>query len=124
MVDAVARGDDDAALAVMHPDIEWHATGAFLEQPVYRGLDELRGFLGLFRENFEDFRVEAEPIAEREDAVLIGGRIVGRGRGSGLEVDVPRSWLCLLRDDKIVHVRTFETLEEGRRALEEVPPQQ
>ncbi len=62
----------------------------------------------------------ADLVDEREGAVLVAGRIVGRGRGSGLEVDVPRSWLFLVRGRKVAEGRTFETLDEGKRALEEV----
>jgi ketosteroid isomerase-like protein len=121
--DAMARGDDEAALECLDANAEWHTTGAFLEQSMFRGHDEIRRFIGLFRESFEDFRAEAELVAEREGALLIAGRLMGRGRGSGLEVDVPRSWLFVVRGGKVAHVRTFEGLDAGRRAFDEVPPQ-
>jgi ketosteroid isomerase-like protein len=49
-------------------------------------------------------------VAEFEDAgerVLVHGRIRSRGIASGVELDTPVSWVCALREDKVVRVEAF-----------------
>src|SRR5829696_9481255 len=83
-----ARGDIEAALAFVSPDIEIEDHERSLEIPTsYRGRD---GFLTLFatvNDGFTDVRYTPEELTEVDDRVLVEVRRTGRGEASGAHVD-------------------------------------
>jgi ketosteroid isomerase-like protein len=100
--DAFNRGDYDAQLELMHPEIEWRpAQGpGGPEGTIYRGRDEYARWI------YEDvipvwefFRGEDLEIRALEDGrVLILGNLHGKGRASGVEVTVPFGQIAEVRD--------------------------
>ena len=85
---AFAQGDIEAALAMLHPDIQIEDHDRSLETPTtYRCRD---GFLRLFatvNEGFSDVRYIPEDLTEVGDRVLVEVRRTGRGTASGAQVD-------------------------------------
>jgi ketosteroid isomerase-like protein len=111
------RGDIDAVLDHMHPDLEWE------ENPdVYPGLDRMyrgrSGFSKRVRDAFDVWewaRVEGQEFIDAGDEVVVCLRLVGKGRGSGVEVEMPIFERFVFRDGKVVH----RTLHSSRaEALE------
>jgi hypothetical protein len=51
-----------------------------------------------------------------EDRLLVTFRLRGRGRGSGLEVDLEGAHLWTLRDLKAVRLEAFADAQSGRAA--------
>src|SRR5436309_2296736 len=76
-------------LDFFHPEIEIHDFPDVPDTDVYHGPD---GFLALAAnvfEQFDDFRIEAKEFTAPDDEhVLVLVRTVGRGKGSGAEVEV------------------------------------
>jgi ketosteroid isomerase-like protein len=91
------RGDVDAVLAECDPDVEWHPRLADLSGRPIRGLDEVREYLQSLREDWESFRHEPERFIDAGDKVIVLSHAYARGRGSGIDFDVP-----------VAHVLTFE----------------
>ena len=97
--EAFARGDMDAVLADMHPDIEWHQARRTRPRRHYRGIDEVRRevFDPLDRDWWDEFVVTPEQFLDAGADVVVLGRYRGVARGTAKSLDVP-----------FVHVWTFE----------------
>ncbi len=81
------RGEYEASVETLPPQIEWDSTDAVPDGGLYRGRDAV---LTLWREiggRWEDFRIEPNDWIEAEDAVLMLGHLSGRGAGSGVPVE-------------------------------------
>jgi ketosteroid isomerase-like protein len=91
-VAALNRGDIEAVLKDLHPAVEWHA---FLEEllggegMVYTGHAGVRDFYREFGESFDQLYWEYPDVRDLGDRVLAIGTFRGRGRGSGIEAEVP-----------------------------------
>ena len=114
-----ARGDVDAVLDRLDPDVDWHpAIAPILGVETVRGREAVRRFLtrALF-EGFDQFR--AEPVSFEDlgrDFVLVMVRYSGRGESSGIELDQTFATLYELRDGKTVTMRDYSTREEALEA--------
>jgi uncharacterized protein len=116
-IEAFNRGDVDAFVALVSPDVEWEDAMFYSEiSRTYRGKDELREWFLQVREPWESFHVEADEIREAEDWVLIGGVITARGKGSGVDTQL-RGWLVFwVRDGMIAKRQPFLDHEEALEA--------
>jgi uncharacterized protein len=100
--------DVEAGLEYVHPDIVLESAiigGA--EANTYRGHDGVREWMAESDAAFEGLRVVADEFRELGNQVLMLGRVYGRGRESGVEVESPIAWLNTLRDGKIVRARGY-----------------
>src|SRR5687768_17651956 len=76
------RGDFDAALEMVDPEIEWRPGADAPEAGEHRGRDGFRGFLESWLESFEDLRIVPEALLVVGDCLVAMVRQRGRGRGS------------------------------------------
>ena len=109
--EAYARGDLDAVLEAMDPDVEWApAIAPLLGVEPVRGKDALRRFLTQqLAEGFDDFEATPSSIEDLGDAVLVNVRYFGRGRTSGIPVSLEAFSLITLSGGKTVTLRDYET---------------
>jgi ketosteroid isomerase-like protein len=115
--DAFNRGDVEAALEVLHPEIEWHTY--IVPGPgggVYHGHDGVRELWAEARRIFGDFRNVPEEIFDVGDAVIAHVSVEGVGARSGAAVQARIAHLYTFRDGKILTVRSFSDHEEALRA--------
>jgi len=91
------RGDIDAVLAECDPDVTWHPHLATLGGHPIRGHNEVRAYMASLREDWQSFRHEPEEFFDAGDKVVAFLHTYARGRGSGVDVEVP-----------VAHVLTFE----------------
>ena len=82
--------EPDALRAVTHPDVEWGASGAFPDMDaVFHGHEGLVRWADEARSAWEWFHVSLdEVLLDEEHRVVAAERVVGRGRGSGIDVDM------------------------------------
>lgn len=119
--DAFNRGDLDAAMEFMHPDIEFRRVGA---EPPLRGFDEVRAWME--PSAFESQAVRPiEMTVTGKNKVLALTNTSARGAGSGIEVNID-AWNVITVDDDL-RVTRFETYllqdeEEARRAAAVAEP--
>ena len=117
-LDASNRGDIEAALKDLDPEVEWHpALLASLEAEatVYRGHDGVREWFGKLFEAFSERHIEVEEIRDLGDRILAIGRVRMRGEASGAETESPIAYLVDYRDGKATRVRSYL---DPREALE------
>ena len=72
------------------PDVEWGATGAFPGVGrVYRGPDAMQEWMEVIRSEWEEFEVSLDELIHDGDEMLVVAELLrGRGRGSGVEVEM------------------------------------
>ena len=63
--------------------------------------------------------MQADEMTEHGDRVLIVGRLRGRGRETGMELDSPVAFVATIdRDNKVASWHTYPDVAEGREAAE------
>ena len=115
--EAFNRGDIEAALAPLHPSIEWWPAA---DEPItapYRGHDGYRRLIAEAREAVPDLQTEIEDLFVVGDRVVVCVRFWGRGRDSGAPVEVRETHVARLRDGKIIEVREYRNKEQAVEAV-------
>jgi ketosteroid isomerase-like protein len=112
--DEFARGESESLTALLHPKFEVHMETVFIDGKAYKGV---RGFLNWRREMeelFEEQRFQPEGIrfAGRDRWVVLG-RLHIKGRGSGVELDVPLAHVFEQRDRKVARFTAYSDISEA-----------
>jgi ketosteroid isomerase-like protein len=108
MYEAFNRGDYSTALESIDPDIEVNVASRGMFDGVHRGHDGLSKMLADFWTEFEGVRMEIEEWIPAGDDVVAVAHARGRGKVSGIEVDVRMGQVWTLRDGKAVRWQIFE----------------
>jgi ketosteroid isomerase-like protein len=94
-VRAFQRGDMDAMVGFLDPEVDVYASPQVAESGRFTGREGWLHWVSRWREVWETFEVElewVEPVGE--DHVLISVRQYGKGKGSGVPVE--QSVCCML----------------------------
>ena len=110
--DAFARGDLDGVFALSDP----HVVMVTLEERPLYGRDAVRENHERWIETWEDADATVEEAVGIRDHVFLVGRISGRGRASGVEVEARMYDAYTLRNGKILRVDEFRTRAEALEA--------
>jgi ketosteroid isomerase-like protein len=104
---AFARGDLDAVMADMHPEIEWHQAQGLPHGGLYRGLDEVRRniFDPLDQEWWEGFTADPDEFLEAGDQVVVIGRYRGIAKETRKQLDVPFVHIWSMSGDQAIRFR-------------------
>jgi ketosteroid isomerase-like protein len=104
--DAVVRGDYQGAARGLHADAVWHNTAEFPGPRTCVGPQAIVEFWESLMEPFEetDRTMDVERVVVGEDSVVLGVHSVGRGKTSGVPLDVHWGAAFWLRDGKISRV--------------------
>ena len=114
--EAINRGDIDAALEVVHPEIEWHMSHRFGPGLVFHGHDGVREVLALFDKTLDGFQVEAKEFLDAGDKVMVRVCITGRERTSGeVAHDLVQVWSG--QGGKAIRLDVFDTRAEALASL-------
>jgi ketosteroid isomerase-like protein len=116
-LDAFNRRDVDAFMEFTTSDFELFPAmaGAVVGSSV-RGREGIEMLFGEIRDIWEEQHVIADEFRDLGDRVLVLGRIVGRGRASGIPVETPVATITDFRDGKMARVRTYLDHGEALRA--------
>ena len=116
-LDAWNRGDWDAALETISPDVEWRISQPLFDMPlVSHGRDGVRAFWEKWTEIWEEIHIEVERIVPRDDGVAAFVRWRARGR-DGVEVDQQVVFVFTIRDGLTTHFIAYWDPEEAVEAL-------
>jgi ketosteroid isomerase-like protein len=91
---------------------------AALEGTVYRGPTAIDDFSAAIDESWETVQMEVDELSEHGDRVLAVGRLRGRARRTGMELDSPMGWVATFEGEKIASIRTYTSVAEAREAAE------
>jgi ketosteroid isomerase-like protein len=117
LLGAFDRGDYEATLEGLDPEIEWHAPpGVTIGQEVYRGRKEVEKGFAEWLGPWDAHRFELEEMLDHGDDVVVCGIQIARGGGSGVEVRLPTFHVVTLRDGKITRHRSFHDRAEALEA--------
>jgi ketosteroid isomerase-like protein len=115
--EAWERGDMRAVFDFYDPAIEWDMSESEVpDMGVYRGHEGVRRFFLEWMAPFHDYYAHAEEFRLGREGVLVRMRQGGRGKESGVDVEMPPLWqLYRLRAGRAVRVEIYRN---EHRALE------
>ena len=108
---------EDAALSLLHPEVEFHTYPTSPEAGVYRGRDAVISYNQRLFEQFESTRVELEELLPVGDRVIVVSRqhAVPKAGAESMVVRVIEVWtIC---DHMLAKRHTFSTREEALEAV-------
>jgi ketosteroid isomerase-like protein len=100
-----------------HPDMVLDLSSNVLNPATYQGFDGFVRFAEQVGEAWAEFRMEPEEVFERGDVVVVLVRAVGKGRGSGVEVDDAVAMVAEVRDGRISTLRVEPDREAALRLV-------
>jgi len=115
--DAFNGGNIEGVVATLDPDIEWWPAA---DEPItepYRGHDGYRSLVAEIRDYVPDLQAEIEEVFAVADRVVTCVRFWGRGRDSGVPVEIRETNVARFRDGKIVEVREYREKAEALEAV-------
>lgn len=101
---AFPGGTRDRALALADPEIVVDATQNVFNPATYVGIDGVRQMLTGMDETWEEMRVEPNEFIDTGDRVVVIGTLVGKGKGSGVEVERFNGQVWTLREGLVVRL--------------------
>jgi hypothetical protein len=107
------RGDADAVLAECDQDVTWRPHLATLDANPIRGHDEVRAYMASLGEDWQIFRHDPEEFFDAGDQVVVFLNTVARGRGSGVDVEVPVAHVLRFKDGKCLGYVSYHDREEA-----------
>jgi ketosteroid isomerase-like protein len=117
MIELVNRADDDGLAALMAPDVQCFPDRNGPDPP-FRGREAFLRYARGWTEAFEHYAVESCEYLDYGEYVIVIGRTVARGRGSGVETSSEGdTWLCRFRDLEVVEYHECDSLQEALDAV-------
>ena len=116
-IDAFNRRDVEALVELSTPDVErFPPMFGALDGGSFRGREGIEMSLEDVRKAWDEFCILSEEFRDLGDRVLMLGRVTGRGRESGVEVNSPLGAIYDFRGDKISRFRGYLDQGEALRA--------
>jgi ketosteroid isomerase-like protein len=118
--EAWERGDMEAIFAFYDPEIVWDQTHYAAPElaDLYHGHDGVRQFFREWTAPFESYYARAEDFIDAGEAVVVRLRQGGRGKHSGVEVEMPPyCQIYRLQDGRAVRIEVYK---DERDALKSV----
>ncbi len=118
-VEEFRAGQIEGLLALVRDDLEIYLPQHLPNSGTYRGHDGFMTWLGRWLDAWEDFAVEiadAKPVGERHVVAMV--HQTGRGKGSGVPVEMVVAYLWEVREDRIIALHLYETQAEAVQVAE------
>jgi ketosteroid isomerase-like protein len=119
-IEAFDRGDINALLELFHDDLEVYVQSDLPNAGRFHGKDEYVRWLGTWLEAWDEFTVRVtrmELVGERH--VVCDVRQIGRGKGSGIPVEMDIVYLWEIRDGKLASQHLYSSAEQAREVAEQ-----
>jgi ketosteroid isomerase-like protein len=116
-MEAFNRRDGEGLSALLASDAEVVPMRTVLDGTVYRGPDAAAQYCVAVEESWENLKWEVEELRDGGGWVLALGRIQGRGRESGAQVDARAGWVALFRDGLVTSFHTYSDRDEALEAV-------
>jgi ketosteroid isomerase-like protein len=109
-------GDIEAVLELLDPDVEVVAADGFINAGTHRGHDGFLRWAQQWFEAWEDFQQTPEAVVAVGDRHAVARfHQVGRGRGSGVEVEMVVGWTLEYRDGRFTYLALHLGFEDAVR---------
>jgi ketosteroid isomerase-like protein len=116
MSESFNRGDREAFKELLAPDVEITPLRAELEGTVYRGPTSSSHFWADVDESWETLGFDPDEIRDLGDRVLLTGRLRGKGRQTGVEVDSRIGLIVSFANGRVTRFRTYASVAEALEA--------
>ena len=116
MYDAFRSGDAEGALDHFAPDVTV-CTPTRPDAVVGKGREALAQTIASWVESFDDWREEIEAIRDLGDHVLVEAKQIGRGKGSGAEVELRYALIYQIEDGKIGSMTFYDGVAQALEAV-------
>jgi ketosteroid isomerase-like protein len=118
------RGDLEAYLELLHPNVHISTSGVFPDLArEYSGRKRAATFWRQMHEPWELFRIDVEHIEDEADWAIASLRFRGRGAGSGVEVDMRFGMAMRVSDGLGIEFLNRRTFDEARTAAGAARPE-
>ena len=114
--DAWNARDMDRMEHLVDAAVEFLPLRAQLEGKSYVGVDGLRAIAAEVDEDWENLKVVVDGARARGNHLAQLTRLQGRGRVSGVDLDVPVGWHVEVRGAKVVYARAYSNPDDAFRA--------
>ena len=114
--EAINRGDPEGVVREMHPDIEWYPTDDFAEAGPFRGHAGVRQLMELMLGTFDSFSIEPDELIDGGGKVIAPIHQTGRGKSSGIEIDVRYVLVFTMRSGKAIRVDSYYDRDQALAA--------
>jgi uncharacterized protein len=117
------RGDIQAVLSVMDPDIEWDATDALAHTGLYQGHEGVTEYIQSLTGVWEEFTLNPEQFSESGDGahVMVLGNVTGRLAATGQDVEARFAHVLQLDEGQVTRLKVCLDRDA---ALREMPASQ
>jgi hypothetical protein len=107
-------GERELDPEIMDPEIEVHSA---LASTIFSGEEGLGRWIAEIDEQFEAWELGVDAIEQMEpDRFLVDGSVRVRGRGSGMQLDQPASWLVDIEGGRLLRMKNFIGPEAAAQA--------
>jgi ketosteroid isomerase-like protein len=114
LLGAYLTGDEETLRGMIDPDGEIYGAPGLINSGTYTGYEGFRQWVRGWEEAWEEINYEQLEMIEVGDSiVVVPAHVVGRGAGSGVEIDSVFGWLYEFRDGRAVRFHTYVTLEDA-----------
>ena len=116
--DGFGRGDIDAVLAVMDPEIEWDASDALAHTGHYHGHAGVREYIESLSGAWEVYNLNAEQFSESNDGAHV--RVLGTVSGKladGQDIEARFAHVLHLDDGKVTRLKVCLDREAAMREM-------
>jgi ketosteroid isomerase-like protein len=115
--DAFERDDVDGYLSLCDPEIEVIQAADLLGAPQHqRGHAGVLEAIAVWPEQWDDYRIEVISMTDLGDQVMVKQMSRGRGKGTGIPVEMLFTFLYSVRAGKITEWRIFTREDEALKA--------
>ncbi len=106
-MEAFNRRDGETLAELFADDAEIVPARAALEGTIYRGRGGGSQYCADIEKSWVGITWDVEEIRDIGGGVIVLGRIRGRGRGSGVPMDVRAGWVARFRENLVTSFRTY-----------------
>jgi ketosteroid isomerase-like protein len=114
---AYNRGDTEAVLAALDPEIEVYAPPEVVNAGTFHGHEGYLTWVESWIEAWEEFRIEPVEIEQFGDDFVVHMDARGRGKGSGAEVSLRFWWVYTVPADRATRLHLYLDRETALKAL-------
>jgi ketosteroid isomerase-like protein len=117
--ETLRQGGVEALLPLVHPEFEMTTPANLAAEPdTYRGPEGIRRYFDSFYEAMDEVRFEPGELREVAGRVIAQSTLIARGRATGIEVTQEVALVWWLKDDKVIRLEVFATLDEALEATQ------
>jgi ketosteroid isomerase-like protein len=114
---AYLTGDEGTQREMIPPDAEVYGAPGIINAGTYHGYEGFQQWVRQWEEAWDEINYElGEMIEVGNSFVVVPAHIVGRGAGSGLEIDSVFGWMYEFQGGKAVRFHTYATVDDALEA--------